>query len=1161
MKYVIHKLLIIKVLSVFCLNIVQAQGWFQTYEITGQGNTVVPGEDNSSSGIKGPLLGNIQATQDGGYVGLAVKSASSFGEEIDTFKYDLILTKTDQFGNIQWMTDIEGSYFEIDPVLDDGDYMEFAVGLPHDLIVTPEGEYLVVIAINTLHVSTGKAQIYLQKYDAFGNLVSENLAFDSPDYLTSVQIMVQPNGKYVISAIFDYGVFYISDVEENGNTTSSLWLPDLTTEAWLAATDVIVLEDGTSFTTGVGNNDQAQICAVDEDFSEKWSETYEAPASIENSVTLEGDNGNLLLFLFTGDEAGGGFRMIDIEPSDGSIIQQIDATDDANFWSDIEGENVRFIDACIKSNGNILLAGIKEDQVAKDNGEEWLGIHTTELSSTGTFIENHNYFVFNSADLIEVTSLYSYSKLNILCNDDDSFVISGRGVVYDPSLPFITPDVRISYLLKIDSNNEIYTTEICGTIYDDFSENCLFESSENGIDGIVVELNPLGLYTITDSLGNYCFNVNAGDYTITTNLANHNYWGTNCPVTAVSVADNEIVQDVNIGYYIIRECPLMGVSIGTAILRPCLESVYSVEYCNDGTIGIGDIVVEVDFDTYLQIDSASVPYTEVAPNLYAFELTNLPARDCETFQVFTTVDCDAPIEATACVSAHVYPDTYCDDVNPLWDGSIIDVTATCEGDSVAFEISNTGGAMILARGYGIYEDDLLEIIGSFQLGINESVIVKHPTTTSATYRLEADAADYYPGNSDPQATIEMCGVPLHSLGFLTTNSPDDYKRFVDIDCRQIMASFDPNDKLVVPSGIQDEHYVKSTDELEYTIRFQNTGNDTAFNVYLLDTLSEFLDISTFISGVSSHHYEVEILGNNVIRWNFDDIYLVDSITNEPLSHGFVKFFIQPIATVAEGTVIENDAAIYFDFNAPIMTPENFVTICDPCVKQRYTRYWNGQVYLEGAYENDGTMHTSLNAHIPTEQPYDKPPYNYFGTETLTSIPPNMVDWVLVEVRIGDPNLSGERGTQTIETRAGLLMNDGSIRDLDGTTALGFERLIAGHDYHFCLRHRNHLDVMTAYPTMAMDELYYDFTTSGDQSLGYLQTKEMEDGKFTLFAGDYNADGVIQVSDFDVWNYLPAALNVYRNADGTLDGIIQLTDSDIWQKNKAKIGSVEINFEE
>jgi len=63
----------------------------------------------------------------------------------------------------------------------------------------------------------------------------------------------------------------------------------------------------------------------------------------------------------------------------------------------------------------------------------------------------------------------------------------------------------------------------------------------------------------------------------------------------------------------------------------------------------------------------------------------------------------------------------------------------------------------------------------------------------------------------------------------------------------------------------------------------------------------------------------------------------------------------------------------------------------------------------------------------------------------------------------------------------------------------------------------------------------------------------------MFAGEFNQDGIIQVSDYDAWKATPAQLNVYSALDGNLDGVVQVTDYDIWLPNKAKIGIAEIGF--
>ena len=93
-----------------------------------------------------------------------------------------------------------------------------------------------------------------------------------------------------------------------------------------------------------------------------------------------------------------------------------------------------------------------------------------------------------------------------------------------------------------------------------------------------------------------------------------------------------------------------------------------------------------------------------------------------------------------------------------------------------------------------------------------------------------------------------------------------------------------------------------------------------------DTLSPWLDIHSLKAGASSHDYDLDVYSNGIIKFTFDNILLPDSTTNELLSHGFVKFRISQKPNNPIGTVIHNSAAIYFDFNEPVITNETFHTI-------------------------------------------------------------------------------------------------------------------------------------------------------------------------------------------------------------------------------------------
>lgn len=148
-------------------------------------------------------------------------------------------------------------------------------------------------------------------------------------------------------------------------------------------------------------------------------------------------------------------------------------------------------------------------------------------------------------------------------------------------------------------------------------------------------------------------------------------------------------------------------------------------------------------------------------------------------------------------------------------------------------------------------------------------------------------------------------------------------------CYEAFVAYDPNQKSVLPEGTGPGNDVLPGTVLDYTIQFQNTGNAPARDIFILDTLDASLDLSTMVVTGYSHYMETDLLPGNVIRFNFPEIWLPDSVNNEPLSHGFVSYRIGHLPNVPLGTTIENTANIYFDFNPPIVTNTTLNTIQVP----------------------------------------------------------------------------------------------------------------------------------------------------------------------------------------------------------------------------------------
>jgi hypothetical protein len=170
-----------------------------------------------------------------------------------------------------------------------------------------------------------------------------------------------------------------------------------------------------------------------------------------------------------------------------------------------------------------------------------------------------------------------------------------------------------------------------------------------------------------------------------------------------------------------------------------------------------------------------------------------------------------------------------------------------------------------------------------------------------------------PPNVNINDTLKLMATILPVSGDLTPADDTSHLR------QRVIGSYDPNDKQESFAGKIPLKSVQDGSYINYVIRFQNTGNDTAFFVRLLDTLDNKLDWNSFQMIGSSHAYNLTIKDGNKLNWFFDNIKLPDSTTNLAKSIGYVAFRIKPKNTLVANDLIQNKASIYFDYNLPIVT--------------------------------------------------------------------------------------------------------------------------------------------------------------------------------------------------------------------------------------------------
>ncbi|MCO6490905.1 MAG: T9SS type A sorting domain-containing protein [Phaeodactylibacter sp.] len=483
-----------------------------------------------------------------------------------------------------------------------------------------------------------------------------------------------------------------------------------------------------------------------------------------------------------------------------------------------------------------------------------------------------------------------------------------------------------------------------GNIRRDENGNCQADNGEEGLGNWVVKATSAGgdFYAVTAAGGRYHMALPVGDYQVSAVPPNALWIPCASEVPASITEDTTLIRDFSV--QAAAGCPYMEVDISPIALRRCATNTYQVRYCNAGTATAEGAYVKVTFDSHLTFVGSSLPWSSINWPTYTFPLGDIAPGDCGSFSIEAFLNCAALPGQAHCVEARIFPDSLCLPVP----GPLLQIEGACAGDSVQFRIDNLGGDMPAGRHFIVIEDDLIMRTGEFQLNSGQSFELSLPAN-GATQRLLLDPPSD-PGAAQPTLAVEACGPAGPegpSLGFVAQYPTEAGNPFTDISCRENTGPFDPNDKQAFPRGQGPNRFLHPTSGLEYLIRFQNTGTDTAFLVVIRDTLPAELNPASLRPGASSHPYAYTLRGNGVAEFRFDNIMLPDSAANQDGSQGFIQFHIEQQPGNPNGAIIENNAAIYFDYNEPIITNYAWHTIDDHFLLPELASL-RGAIYMENS---------------------------------------------------------------------------------------------------------------------------------------------------------------------------------------------------------------------
>jgi hypothetical protein len=217
-----------------------------------------------------------------------------------------------------------------------------------------------------------------------------------------------------------------------------------------------------------------------------------------------------------------------------------------------------------------------------------------------------------------------------------------------------------------------------------------------------------------------------------------------------------------------------------------------------------------------------------------------------------------------------------------------------------------------------------------------------------------------------------------------------------------------------------------------------------------------------------------------------------------------------------------------------------------------------KVFLEGPF-GTSDMRTDLNDQdkIPTSQPYSDSPWNYNGSETVSFIPdPEIVDWILVELRETSGDASTATSTTMVGRQAGFVFSDGTILAEDGSNMMHFDISIT-QNLFVVIWHRNHLSIMSSAPLSHVGPVYsWDFTTGPGQAYGTNPLKNLGSGYYGMYAGNGDANDEIETGDITGPWSLDAGKTGYFSGDFDMNSQVNNQDkNDVWFTNRTKQSQV------
>lgn len=861
------------------------QGWERNYDLEKNGQ--------NDEGL------DLIALPDGGI--LAVGATNFYSSS------DVYVVRVDLEGEVMWNLNIGGQFSQ-----------EFG----RTVVVEDNGNY--IIAGDRYNGNIEKENAYFLRINESGDILNtkelklpnEELVYDiiqtSEGNLAFIGKTKNPESVLDNTDNVFFGILN-ANLEEQVMTVIADTL-DNEASALIETNDGNLVFIGVSQNPANGDSRDIYLRKIEKSGEPVWADPVYLGGldSDQGADLVEAPNGDLLICGYTRSQGMG---------SSDVYIHRLTA-DGAPVWTEPViwgGANVDEATTIIQTlDGNFLVAGYTE--TSSENIDQIL----IKLDGDGNILWDN---IYGDEEMIE-------QGFSIAESEDGALTVAGlliKGQSFESDM----------YLVRTTPDGEFLSNFINGQVRRDENGNCEVDDGELGFQDWIVTASRQSDGRVfigdTDEEGNYNLRVDTGSYDVQI-IPPYNVWEACDPVATVTQTEFFDTTVVNYSIDRVSDCPVMQVDVSTPFLRRCVENRYTVRYCNLGSATAEEARIELVLDDDLELIEVIGGPAPTGTDTLIFELGDVAVQECGRFELLVQHNCSGTLPGQAhCVSARIFPDTFCLPPPMAWDSSSLAVSGRCNGNDLEFVIENVGSKVFEQPTIGkiqyiVIEDDIMlriDPVSPLQPGEKDTITV--PNNQGATYRMLVDQVPDHPGKSNPTVAVEGCvenvGEPF-SVGFLTMFREDDGNPFVSVSCEESISSIISNDKRGYPKGYDVEHYIERQTDLKYTVVFHNVGTDTAFYVAIRDTLPAELQPNTFrfLNSSPTEPTSVSWNSDGILKVVFDSIALVPDTSLVEFGH--IMFEISQNPSNESGTEIRNCASIFFDFNPPVLTNKTLHTVVD-----------------------------------------------------------------------------------------------------------------------------------------------------------------------------------------------------------------------------------------